>query len=281
MGGIALLIYIVKNGDTLWQIAQNFGIGMDALLAANPQLEDPNQLMGGMQIFLPQEDTPAMAPPPNRSPWPNPPGANPSGPRPNQPGAGPRPNTPGAGTLPPGVRPAPPGPYPAPFVYETQGGETLIGIARRYNIPYRYLWRFNRQIIPNQPLPPGMSIFIPLAENVPSPPISDGRRPANVPSFSQRPPIQDTLYPFAAPGPRPMPQAESLAAQPVFAPMPEASPTAMAPETAPVKPVPPLAATEWNKNDPAATEVVKTANHTVLVCPHCGKNITLPSHLDK
>ena len=33
MGGIALLIYIVKNGDTLWQIAQNFGIGMDALLA--------------------------------------------------------------------------------------------------------------------------------------------------------------------------------------------------------------------------------------------------------
>ena len=197
--------------------------------------------------------------------------------------------------MPPGLRPAPPGPYPAPFIYETQGGETLIGIARRYNIPYRYLWRFNRQIIPNQPLPRGMAIFIPLAENAPSPHIPDGLRPVNVPSFAQRPPMQDTMYPFAAPEPKSMAQApgqsEPFAAQPVFAAMQEPHfipsnissniPPSMPSETAPVKPVPPLTATEWNKNDLDAREVVKTANRTVLVCPHCGKNITLPSHLGK
>ncbi|MEG1500750.1 MAG: SafA/ExsA family spore coat assembly protein [Clostridiales bacterium] len=48
-----MLIYIVKKGDTLWQISKKFGISLEALIAANTQLADPNEIMPGDRIYLP------------------------------------------------------------------------------------------------------------------------------------------------------------------------------------------------------------------------------------
>jgi LysM repeat protein len=46
-------IYFVKPGDTIWQIALNYGITPDALLIANPTV-NPNLLYPGQQLVIPE-----------------------------------------------------------------------------------------------------------------------------------------------------------------------------------------------------------------------------------
>ena len=46
-------IYSVVRGDTLSQIARQFGVGLDALIAANPQISNPNLIHPGDQINIP------------------------------------------------------------------------------------------------------------------------------------------------------------------------------------------------------------------------------------
>jgi spore coat assembly protein SafA len=45
--------YIVQPGDTMFLIAQNFGIALNTLIAANPQMEDPNLIYPGQLIDVP------------------------------------------------------------------------------------------------------------------------------------------------------------------------------------------------------------------------------------
>lgn len=47
-------IYIVKRGDTLFKIAQRFGTTVNAILAANPQIIDPNRIDIGDKICIPR-----------------------------------------------------------------------------------------------------------------------------------------------------------------------------------------------------------------------------------
>ncbi|GAB6098149.1 hypothetical protein JCM16358_00280 [Halanaerocella petrolearia] len=47
-------IYIVKPGDNLFIIAQQFRTPLDELMAANPQIEDPDQLKAGTPICIPR-----------------------------------------------------------------------------------------------------------------------------------------------------------------------------------------------------------------------------------
>jgi GH24 family phage-related lysozyme (muramidase) len=47
--------YTVRPNDTLYDIARENGISLDALIAANPQLDDPNLIFAGQQINLPTE----------------------------------------------------------------------------------------------------------------------------------------------------------------------------------------------------------------------------------
>lgn len=42
--------YTVVKGDTLWSIANRYGLGMDALLGMNPQIKNPNLIYPGDRI---------------------------------------------------------------------------------------------------------------------------------------------------------------------------------------------------------------------------------------
>ena len=49
-------IYVVRSGDTLWQIARRAGVTVDALSEAN-QLRNPALLAVGQALLIPREDT--------------------------------------------------------------------------------------------------------------------------------------------------------------------------------------------------------------------------------
>lgn len=51
--------YVVKRGDTLTRIAQRAKLTLDQLLAANPEIKDPNKIKIGQRIRIP---TPGSAP---------------------------------------------------------------------------------------------------------------------------------------------------------------------------------------------------------------------------
>ncbi|WP_062355505.1 SafA/ExsA family spore coat assembly protein [Bacillus kwashiorkori] len=46
-------IHIVQKGDTLWKIAQKYGVNFEQLKSANTQLSNPDMLMPGMKIKIP------------------------------------------------------------------------------------------------------------------------------------------------------------------------------------------------------------------------------------
>ncbi|WP_417891410.1 SafA/ExsA family spore coat assembly protein [Bacillus alkalicola] len=46
-------IHIVQKGDTLWKIAQKYGVDFEALKGANTQLSNPDLIMPGMKIKVP------------------------------------------------------------------------------------------------------------------------------------------------------------------------------------------------------------------------------------
>lgn len=46
-------VYIVQKGDTLFEIARRFCVPLDVLIAANPQIKDPNLIFPGDRVFIP------------------------------------------------------------------------------------------------------------------------------------------------------------------------------------------------------------------------------------
>ncbi len=45
--------YTVKRGDTLWGIANTYGVTLTALLNVNPQIKNPNRIAVGERVTLP------------------------------------------------------------------------------------------------------------------------------------------------------------------------------------------------------------------------------------
>ena len=48
----SLNIYIVKEGDTLWNIAKKYKTSIEKLLKANPEITDPDNIVEGQKIFV-------------------------------------------------------------------------------------------------------------------------------------------------------------------------------------------------------------------------------------
>ena len=46
-------VYTVRSGDTLWGIAKRYGVTLTALIAANPQIKNPNLIYPGDEVILP------------------------------------------------------------------------------------------------------------------------------------------------------------------------------------------------------------------------------------
>ena len=48
-----MTIHTVQKGDTLWKISKMHGISLEALIAANPQITNPDKIDVGMAINVP------------------------------------------------------------------------------------------------------------------------------------------------------------------------------------------------------------------------------------
>lgn len=46
-------LYLVRKGDTLWGIAKRYGVPLTALIAANPQIKNPNLIYPGDRVRIP------------------------------------------------------------------------------------------------------------------------------------------------------------------------------------------------------------------------------------
>ena len=49
----ALRLYFAEEGEELWGIAKRFGVNLTALIAANPQIKNPNLIYPGNEVRLP------------------------------------------------------------------------------------------------------------------------------------------------------------------------------------------------------------------------------------
>lgn len=54
-GGFRVKIHIVKEGDTLFNLSQKYGVDLEDIIKANPQLKDPDQIDVGMKIKIPSK----------------------------------------------------------------------------------------------------------------------------------------------------------------------------------------------------------------------------------
>lgn len=56
----AATTYTVQKGDSLWKIAVKYEIGLDELIAANPQIKNPDLIYPDQVINIPDKDTAVM-----------------------------------------------------------------------------------------------------------------------------------------------------------------------------------------------------------------------------
>jgi spore coat assembly protein SafA len=183
-------IYRVVSGDTMYEIARRFGITLDTLIEANPQISDPNLIFPGQEICLP---LPSVAPP---APAPIP----------------------------------VPGPYCNGMFYTVKAGDTLFEIARANNVLLAALIAANPQIPDPNLIFPGQIICIPAPNLdvplVPQPAICPITVPPQVPIQQPMPmPVRRPVLPIEQPMPCPaMPMPTPMPARrpvlPIEQPMP-------------------------------------------------------------
>ncbi len=134
-----MIVYTVKKGDTLWKIARQYQVDLNTLIAANPEINDPNYISVGQQINIPEV-------------WTEQPGdSNPS--------AGNSMQLPSC-TEDPSIRPC---------IYTTHEGDTLAQIAQIFMVPLSRLLYYNLRFSKYERLEEGTRIIIPDVEISPLP----------------------------------------------------------------------------------------------------------------
>ena len=154
-----MLVYTIQPGDTLWKVAQSNRVDLDALVAANPQIKDPNLIFVGQVIHIPQLWQPTIP-----EPTPGTPG------QPDPPGGPAQPNPPQEEQTPEGYCTPPWGERPC--IYLAREGDTLESIGHSFMLPLSRLLYFNLRYGKQEPLPEGARIVIPEMEIQP---ITPGR----------------------------------------------------------------------------------------------------------
>ncbi|WP_188882056.1 LysM peptidoglycan-binding domain-containing protein [Alicyclobacillus cellulosilyticus] len=141
--------YIVREGDTLWSISQETGVKLHLLMAANPQIRDPNQIYPGMVIAIPEmEKGQAAADTAQHA------GTS---------GAG----AAGAGVAGAGAAGAVPPYFGMVWPHVVRPGETWASIARAYGVTVAELEELNPNLA-GRPLEAGDILYLP-ASAVPQP----------------------------------------------------------------------------------------------------------------
>lgn len=158
-------LYTVKSGDTMYLIAKKFGVPLNVLIFANPQIPDPNVIYPGQVICIPASYPPICAGqlyeikpgdtlflisqrtgvPLNVLIFANPQIQNPD-------------------VIFPGQIICIPSSYPARCngqLYSVKSGDTLFYIARRYGVSLNALIAANPQIANPNVIYPGQIICIP------------------------------------------------------------------------------------------------------------------------
>jgi len=181
--------YTVKKGDSLWAIAQRFGVTLGALEGANPQISNPNLIYPGETIHLPggagtggsSVSVPASPPASSSSST----GGNPQTFRgvPKNPQTGGF-NLPYSGPVPSGRV------YGGAGIYTVQKGDSLWSIAKRFGMNLQALEAANRNLPNPNLIYPGEKIAIPwffppksvsgadVSSAVTSPPAQSSTEPA-------------------------------------------------------------------------------------------------------
>jgi len=127
-------MYVVQHGDSMWKIAKRYGLSVDTLIAANPQVANPNVLNVGDRLNLPLEDMsggmPVYTPP-----------GMPLGAPANM---------------------AVPGGYGQPtWQYVVKAGDSMWKISQQVGVPLQMLAMANPQISDPTRIAPGQVIHIP------------------------------------------------------------------------------------------------------------------------
>ena len=171
--------YTVQQGDTMFSIAQHFGVSLNALLAANPQVTNPNQLYPGQNVCVPRTTPPPTCPPgtfsytvqAGDSMWSIAQrfgvsldaliAANPQIPNPSQ-------IVPGQIVCVPQGSPPPTGCPAGTFAYTVQRGDSMWSIAQRFGVSLDALIRANPQIPNPSQIVPGQIVCVPQGSKPPS-----------------------------------------------------------------------------------------------------------------
>ena len=161
-------VHTVQKGDTLWKISKMHGISLEALIAANPQIPNPDQIDVGMQVNVPSGSTAAPVPAPE------PTGIGMEGPAvdlaPLPPAAPAQLPTPAPTPSPEMMTPPPAAPEPAyPSVPKWEGlwkyvvkhGDSMFKIAKQVGVTLEHLKAANPQVPNPDKIYPGQVLNIP------------------------------------------------------------------------------------------------------------------------
>jgi len=161
--------HIIAKGESLWSIAQTHNCSLAALLAANPQITNPNNISLGEKIYLPDCCTPEPNTP--AEPEPSAPGTQPAAPA--NPPLPPMPGVPNApqedasiNDMSADEREA----YcselanlPRPLIYVIRKNDNIYQLAKCFNISMKELLKVNPHIQNPDMVYPGDKIFVPRA----------------------------------------------------------------------------------------------------------------------
>jgi LysM repeat protein len=182
--------YIVREGETMWSISKATGVRLNLLMAANPQVRDPNRLKPGMVLVIPELHKKAGTT--NVEPKPEP--------APTMQAPGPEQLAPGDTT---------PGFFGFVWPHVVQSGETWSDIAQKYNVSMEQLYNLNpssqgAELQDGQVIYiPGMAGTTPQTGNQPIPPSVPGEPYGHgaPPYLGMQPMPEPYPYPYTYPQP--------------------------------------------------------------------------------